>query len=45
MVDFLANVAIKPDDISFAGVSKVEVHNRPSIPINIENWKVFEDDK
>lgn len=37
MADLLANVAIKPDDISFASVSKIEVHNRPSIPNNIEN--------
>lgn len=25
MADLLANVAIKPDDISFAGVSKIEM--------------------
>ena len=41
----LANIAIKPDDITFTGLSKVEVQTRPSIPNNIHNWKVFDDDK
>ena len=45
MADLLADVAIKPDDISFAGVSKIEMQNRPSNPDSIENWQVFEDDK
>ena len=45
MVDLLANVAIKPDDISFVGVSKSGVQNRPSIPNNIEKWQVFEHDR
>lgn len=35
MADLLANVAIKLDDISFSGVSNVEVQNRPFIPNNI----------
>ena len=38
MVDLLANVAIKPNDDSFNGISIVEVQGRPSIPNNIENW-------
>ena len=45
MTDLLANVAIKPKEISFARISQIEVQRRPSIPDNIENWKVFEDDK
>lgn len=45
MADLLANVAIKPDDISFAGVSTIEVQHRPSVPDNVHSWQVFEDDK
>lgn len=45
MADLLANVSIKPKEISFAGISQIEIQNRPSIPDNVENWKVFEDDK
>ena len=45
MADLLANVAIKPDDISFAGISTIEVQNRPSVPDNVHSWQVFEDDK
>ena len=44
MVDLLANVAIKPNDVSFIGISIVEVQSRPSIPDNIDNWQVFKDD-
>ena len=44
MADLWANVEIKPNDDSFIGISIVEVQNRPSIPDNIENWQVFEDD-
>ena len=45
MADLLANVAIKLDDISFSGVSTIEVQNRPSVPDNVHSWQVFEDDK
>ena len=45
MADLLTNIAIKPDDVTFAGLSKVEVQTRPSIPKNVQNWQVFEDDK
>lgn len=45
MVDFLANMAVKPNDASFSRVSKIKVYNMPSIPNNIDNWKVFENDK
>ena len=45
MAKLLVNVAIKPNDDSFNGISIVEVKNRLSIPNNIENWQVFEDDK
>ena len=37
MVDLLANVAIKPNDDSFNGISIVEVQNRPFVLDNIEN--------
>ena len=45
MADLLANIAIKLDDITFVGISKVEIQTRPSIPNNVHNWQVFEDDK
>ena len=45
MAGLLANVEIKPQEVSFARISHIEVQNRPSIPDNIKNWKVFEDDK
>ena len=44
MVGLLANIAIKPNVDSFIGVSTIEVQYRPSIPDNIENWQVFDDD-
>ena len=45
MADLLANIAIKPDDVTFVVLSKVEVQTRPSVPDNVQNWQVFEDDK
>ena len=45
MADLLENIAIRPNDDSFNGISVVELQNRPSIPDNVENWQVFEDDK
>ena len=45
MADLLENIAIKPNGDSFNGISVVELQNRPSIPDNVENWQVFEDDK
>ena len=45
MADLLKNIAIKLDDIKFVGLSKVEIQTRPSIPDNVQNWQVFEDDK
>lgn len=45
MADLLANVAIMLNDISFSDVSKIEIQNMTSIPDNIENWHVFENDK
>ena len=45
MVDLLANIAVKPDDITFASMSKIETQIRPSVTDNGQNWRVFEDDK
>ena len=45
MADLLENVAVKPQEGSFAGISQIEIQNRPSVPDNIEHWKVFEDDR
>lgn len=45
MVDLLANIAIKSNDITFAGISEAKVQTRPSVPDNVENWQVFNDDK
>ena len=44
MADLLANIAIKPNDDSLIRISTIEVQSRPSIPNNIENWQVFEDE-
>lgn len=32
------------DDVTLVGMSQVEIKSRPSIPDNIHNWQVFEDD-
>ena len=45
MDDLLENVASKPQEVSFVGISQIEIQNRPSVPNNIEHWQVFEDDK
>lgn len=45
MVDLLGNIEINPDEITFVGISKVEIQARPSISNNVQNWQVFEDDK
>ncbi len=45
MVDLLDNIIVKPDDITFSGISKIETQTRPSILDNVHNWQVFEDDK
>ena len=45
MADLLANISVKPDDVTFASLSKVEVQTRPFVPNNVQNWKLFEDDK
>jgi len=45
MADFLANVAIRPDDITLSGVTNVEVKIRPAVPENICSWQVFNDDR
>ena len=37
MADLLANIAIKPDDITFGGISKIETQIRPSVPDNVQN--------
>ena len=45
MADLLPKIEIKPDDITFAGMSKIEIQTRPSVPDNVQNWQVFKDDK
>ncbi|HEX4849368.1 MAG TPA: hypothetical protein VFV08_01115 [Puia sp.] len=45
MADFLANVAIRLDDITLSGVTDIEVKIRPAIPENICSWQVFNDDR
>ena len=35
MIDLLANISIKPNDIKFASLSKVKVQTKPSIPHNV----------
>jgi hypothetical protein len=45
MADFLANVALKNNDLTLHGVSILEVKTRPVVPDNIYNWQVFQDDQ
>ena len=45
MADLLANVALNPIDITFSHLSQMETLVRPSVPDNIENWQVFDDEK
>ena len=35
MADLLANIEIKPNDITFAGISKVKIQTRPYVPNNV----------
>lgn len=44
MADFLANVALKRDDMTLVGVSQIEFKMRLVVPDNIYSWKVFNDD-
>lgn len=44
MLDFLANAALKNNDITLTGVSMLEIKSRLVVPDNIHNWQVFEDD-
>lgn len=44
MADFLANVALKVNDITLKGVSEMEIKVRPSVLDNLYNWQVFHDD-
>lgn len=43
-IDFLANIALRQYDVTMANISEVEIKVRPSIPDNVYNWQVFEDD-
>jgi hypothetical protein len=47
MADALALLTstLQPCDGPLQNLCKMEVLFRPSIPANLENWKVFEDDK
>ena len=45
LADIMANLAVRQIDIPFDEVIQVEMKNRPSIPDNVQNWQVFEDDK
>lgn len=44
VADLLANIAVKPNDMSYVGISKVEVKTRPYVPDNIKNWNFFDND-
>lgn len=45
MADLLENIALRPKDITFVEISKIEFMSRPSIPDNVDNWQVFSDDQ
>jgi len=42
MADFLVNIALKRDDVTLGGITEVEFKTRPTIPDNIHNWQVFD---
>jgi len=44
MANFLANIALKRDDITLADITEVEFKTRPTVLDNIHNWQVFNDD-
>ncbi|XP_059066389.1 uncharacterized protein LOC131067837 [Cryptomeria japonica] len=44
MAGFLANVALKENDVTLNGISEVEIKVRPFISNNLYNWKIFQDD-
>lgn len=43
--DLLDNIALRPDDITFIGISKIEIQTRPSILDTVCNWNFFNDDE
>lgn len=45
MADLLANIAIKPNEVTFTGLSKVDIQTRPIVPNNVQNWQEFDSDK
>lgn len=44
MADFLSNIALKENDMTLNGISEIEIKVRPSIPDNLYNWQIFQDD-
>lgn len=45
MAKLLENIALRPEDITFVGISKSECKSRPYIPDNVENCQIFSDDQ
>lgn len=45
LADFMANLAIKHNDIPFDEITQVEVKTRLTVPDNIKKWKFFYDDR
>lgn len=45
LANIMANLAVRQIDLPFNEVIQVQMKYRPSIPDNVQNWQVFEDDK
>lgn len=45
LANFMANLVVKNNDIPCEDIAQVEIKPRPSIPNNIHNWQIFEDDR
>lgn len=44
MDDLLVNIALRLEDITFIGISRIEIQTTPSVLDNIEKWYFFNDD-
>lgn len=45
LVDFMANLAVKHNDIPLDDITQVEIKARPFVPDNVKSWQAFDDDK
>jgi hypothetical protein len=45
MANFLVNVALKRGDITMLGILEIEYKTKPTVPNNIYNYHVFNEDE